>query len=219
MGILLGFVPFVVFAILAHAGSSLLGLAAATVTSAGLRFHDHSRGRTPKLLEVGTLVLFAGLTAEVATGDVLSATAVWVAVDAGLLAIAFVSLALRRPFTLQYAREQVAPELRNTPAFLRVNIIITSVWAAAFLVMTAAEAALVLRPRLSGALVFAIVTAALAGAIWFTCWYPAHVRRSAARPSARRAAPAGVNDSILTVSLCIRKTYGNHTRFISHRSS
>ena len=43
-------------------------------------------------------------------------------VDAGVLAIALLSLAIRLPFTLQYAREAVDPEVTLLPGFLRANI-------------------------------------------------------------------------------------------------
>ena len=48
-------------------------------------------------------------------------------VDAGLLLIVLVSMAIGRPFTLQYAREQVAPEFWNSPEFVRTNYVITAI--------------------------------------------------------------------------------------------
>ena len=67
-------------------------------------------------------------------------------VDAGLLSIVLVSLAIRQPFTLQYAREQVRPEIRASKEFLRTNDVITAVWALAFLVLVAADAVLLYAP-------------------------------------------------------------------------
>lgn len=93
-------------------------------------------------------------------------------VDAGLLLIVLVSMAVGSPFTLQYAREQVAPEFWHRPEFIRTNYVITGVWALAFAVMVAAELSLLYVPALpSRAGVMAIIVA-LVGAVKFTGWYP-----------------------------------------------
>ena len=63
------------------------------------------------------------------------------AVDRGLLAIVVVSLAVRRPFTLQYTRERVPAQFWGSPVFLATNRTISPVWAAAFAVLVAADAA------------------------------------------------------------------------------
>ena len=60
----------------------------------------------------------------------LSASAIKLTVDAGVLVIALVSIAIRHPFTLQYAREVVDAETAVLPGFIRANYIITWAWAA-----------------------------------------------------------------------------------------
>ena len=65
----------------------------------------------------------------------LSSSAVKLAVDAGVLAISLASLVIRKPFTLQYAREVVDAETAKLPGFMRANYIITWAWTAAFLLM------------------------------------------------------------------------------------
>ncbi|MEJ1978243.1 MAG: hypothetical protein WDN49_21100 [Acetobacteraceae bacterium] len=112
-------------------------------------------------------------------GPVWSVIGVRLCVDAGLLLIVLASMALGRPFTLQYAREQVPPEVWSSPEFLRVNNVLTAAWALAFAVMVAAEAALLYlpeAPRRAG--VIAIILA-LVGAVKFTGWYPEHARLKA----------------------------------------
>lgn len=52
--------------------------------------------------------------------------------NALLLAMAAGSLALRRPFTLAYAREETDPGVWTHPGFIRANNIITTVWTLAF---------------------------------------------------------------------------------------
>ena len=102
-------------------------------------------------------------------------------VDAGLLVIVLVSMVVGRPFTLQYAREQVAPEFWSSSEFIRTNYIITAVWAFAFAVMVIAELALLYVPRLPPRAGVIAIILALVGAVKFTGWYPERIggRRTA----------------------------------------
>ena len=94
-------------------------------------------------------MLFGGLAVyAVLAKPSWSVIGVRLCVDVGLFLIVLTSLAVGRPFTLQYAREQVAPEFWTSPAFVRTNYIITAVWALAFLVMVTAELALLYIPGL-----------------------------------------------------------------------
>lgn len=182
MGILLAFAPFVVFAIVDRFDGSMPGLAAGALASAVLLGRDLViSGRTPKILEIGTFLLFGGLSLCAFFGGAnWSVVAVRLCVDAGLLLIVVVSMAIGRPFTLQYAREGVAPELWTSPAFIRTNYVITSVWAAAFAVMVVAELALLFLPGLPQRVGVIAIVLALVGAVKFTGWYPERVRAKAA---------------------------------------
>jgi hypothetical protein len=182
MGILLAFAPFVAFAILDRLLGSTGGLAAGALVSLILIARDAlTRGRTPKILEIGTALLFCALLLyAIVLRPAWSVVGVRLCVDSGLLAIVLASIALGRPFTLQYARERVAPELQASPVFLRTNYVITGVWALAFAVMVAAEATLLLAPAAPHRLAVVVIVVALVAAIKFTDWYPEHVRRRAA---------------------------------------
>lgn len=191
MGILLAFTPFVLFAVIDRWVGVASGLAAGTALSAALVLRDWLwRRRSVKLLELGTLLLFGGLTlvAVVLQPD-WPLMAVRLSLDSGLLLIALVSLAIGRPFTLQYAREQVPPAFWASPLFLRANQVITAVWAACFLVIVAADLLLFYVPDVPAYVGIAATVAALGGAIRFTTWYPAHLRRSAAGGPASRTGP------------------------------
>jgi hypothetical protein len=60
MGTLLAFAPFIVFAIVDRLIGSTAGLFAGAATSAALLLRDClSDGRSPKVLEIGTFLLFA----------------------------------------------------------------------------------------------------------------------------------------------------------------
>ncbi|CAO3453529.1 hypothetical protein [Azospirillum argentinense] len=191
MGILLAFAPFIAFAVLDRLVGPVEGLIAGALVSATLLLRDWmSPGKTPKILEIGTVLLFGGLalyavaggpTRSVMGGAVMvgSVIGVRLLVDAGLLMIVLVSIALRRPFTLQYARERVAHEVWDDPRFIHTNYVITGVWALAFLVLVIADLILLYRPDLPPRFGIVATVLALVGAIKFTSWYPER-RRSAA---------------------------------------
>lgn len=182
MGILLAFTPFFVYVVVELFAGVTAGLVAAAVVAAGLLLRDVLSHKGVKVLEAGAFLLFAGLAAYVRfTGVVWSIPAIRLRVDGGLLVVVLVSMAVRRPFTLQYAREKVAPELWNAPAFIRTNYIITAVWAAAFAVMVAADIALIHMPGMPIRRAVIITILALYGAARFTAWYPKRGRTGAAQ--------------------------------------
>ncbi len=51
----------------------------------------------------------------------------------GALAIgSWLTVAIKKPFTLDYARDHTDPSLWNNPAFIRTNVVLASVWASVF---------------------------------------------------------------------------------------
>ena len=93
--------------------------------------------------------------------------------EAGFLALALISLLLRRPLTLAYGHEHVPERGWNTPAFLRANYILTAGWALAFAVMARPMRPPVFEGPVSLSLDMAIGLAVLGLAIVFTVRYPA----------------------------------------------
>jgi hypothetical protein len=178
MSILLGLAPFIVFLILMRLVSPLAGLSAAFAISFVLGLHQWWRGEQVKMLEVGSLVLFGLLVLyTLITAPHWSVATVRLAVDGGLLTIVLVSLAIGTPFTLQYARERVPKEYWSSPLFLTINQRITAAWAAAFAVMTIADAAAEYVEAIPLWIDVAATIVAFVVAVWFTKWYPAMIRR------------------------------------------
>ena len=178
MNILLAFTPFLVFVLFERLGGTFSGLVTAAVAAFAMIIRDQMRGRGSwKVLEIGTVLLFSGLALYVmATGDVWSISEVRLRVDAGLLAIVLLSLAIRTPFTLQYAREQSSRELWKEPAFVKANYKITLAWAAAFAVLVAADLLLIYKPELPVAIGVSATIVALAAAVRFTASYPNRIQ-------------------------------------------
>ncbi|WP_114238775.1 hypothetical protein [Dyella sp. C9] len=173
MTLLLGFLPFLVFAVVSSLGYPTPALLAGAAVSAVWLLRDALLHRQPpKWLELGTFILFSALALY---GYVVHMT--WsiigarIVVDSGLLVIILLSMAFGRPFTLQYARAHVAPERWQQPEFLRSNQVISAAWAAAFAVLVAADVALWrnLLPQRAAVLV---MVGALYAALRFTRAYP-----------------------------------------------
>lgn len=176
MNLLLGFSPFLLFAALEHVLGVTSGLVAAAAASGLLVLRD-LRGGEMKLLEVGTLVLFAGLAAmTAATSANWSVLQVRLYIDSGLLAIVLLSLLLRRPFTLPYARQRAPREVWALPRFLRMNMLISAAWALAFLVIVVADLLMLLRPAVPLSVGISMTAAGLLAALRFTSWYPDHLQ-------------------------------------------
>lgn len=178
MNLLLAFAPFIVFVVAERLFGIPAGLGAGAVTAAVLLARDLlAPGRSPKLLEIGTFLLFGLLCLYAMFIDASwSIAAVRLRVDAGLLLIVLVSMALRQPFSLQYARDRVERSHWEDPAFLRVNYVISGAWAIAFGVLVLADVVMVGMPGLAHTGAVLATVAALAGAAWFTDWYPQHHR-------------------------------------------
>ena len=178
MSILLSLSPFAVFFALMRLVSPIAGLIGAFVVSVLLCMRARSRGESVKILEIGSVVLFGLLVAYTLVGAPRWTVAtVRLAVDSGLLAIVLVSLAIGRPFTLQYARERVPEPIWALPVFYTTNLRITVAWAATFAVHVAADAAAEYAPAIPLWLDVAASIAAFVGAVWFSRWYPAAVQR------------------------------------------
>lgn len=180
MGILLAFAPFIAFAVVDRFIGSAQGLMAGAITAVVLLLRDWLGLHTkPKLLEIGTAILFGGLALyAVLRGPTWSIASVGLRVDAGLLLIVLITLIVGKPFTLQYAREQVPKSLWNTPQFIRSNYVITAVWACAFLILVLADLVLVYRTDLPPRIGIIATILALVGAFKFTKWYPERDIRS-----------------------------------------
>lgn len=172
-GILLAFAPFLAFAI----ANQLVGTFPALLIGAGTSLALILRSvlvekQGVRILEAGTFVLMLGLAVvsklQAAPWPTLMVR-LWV--DAGLLTIVLLSLAIRQPFTLQYARAQVTPEIAASPEFLRVNDVITGAWAAAFLVIVAADALMLFVPSVPKFVGIGLTVAALYSAYHFTASY------------------------------------------------
>jgi len=87
------------------------------------------------------------------------------------------SLAIRQPFTLQFAREMTEPEIARLPDFVTANYVITAVWVFAFLLMVSANLLLLNWPDVPLWCGLVIAFAIRNPVIYFSKWYPDYHRR------------------------------------------
>ncbi|PWK68797.1 hypothetical protein BCL76_107264 [Streptomyces sp. CG 926] len=187
-----GMAPWIIFSLLVGPGRFELAVGLALAVSIALTAVTHlvNRGSSWKLLELADITFFATMAVIGALAS--EGTLNWLETYAGevaniaLAVIAFGSMAVRTPFTLQYAREQVDPSLWHTRGFLRTNYMITGAWGIAFLVAAAAGAFgdLVLHNPNNIWTGWVVQILAIVAAVKFTVWYPDVARARGAREAA-----------------------------------
>ncbi len=166
MTIFLILAPYGTFTLLMVVTSATVSLFMSAAVGLAVIAFDIVRGRAIKILGAGSVILFSALGFYLTLVDPgLSNSAVKLAVDAGVLAISLTSMAIRRPFTLQYALEVVDAETAKLPDFMKANYIITGAPGL---------------PLWSG---LVIAFAARNSAAYFTKWYPEYRRAKFGPPA------------------------------------
>jgi hypothetical protein len=177
MTVFLILAPFAAFGLLMLVTSAAVSLLATAAICLAIIGYDLIRGKSVKMFTAGAVIVFGALGCYVALVDShWSGVAVRVAVDSGFLAIAVLSIAIRLPFTLQYAREIVDHETTLLPSFKRVNYIITWAWTGAIVLMLVADILMIYVPGVPLWTGLAIAFAARNCAVYFSRWYPRYRR-------------------------------------------
>jgi hypothetical protein len=173
--LLLAFAPWLSFLIIAR--DSLfrlkLGLVVALVLVVVMGITRLHRG----------VILWAGLLFfTYATVAVVLLNNTWIARHMGVMAngalavSTWVTIAVKKPFTLDYAREHTDPSLWDNPLFIRTNVVIASVWGLIFSVNTILAWGKMEHFILSELGYEVILYTLLIGTMAFTTWYPNYVR-------------------------------------------
>ncbi len=181
IGILLGFLPWMVFWALSGAGLGSPG-AAGLAAALGICGWRLTRGG-PKAMEVVALLFFGSRAlGEVALGPGRLRALDPLLGSALLAAMAWATLLLGSPFTAQYAREDWPPEYWDAPLFQRINAVLTALWGTVFTINAGLGAASLAYPAgrlwLVAILPQGAIVAAAAASILIPRRYP---RRWAAR--------------------------------------
>jgi hypothetical protein len=185
MAIFLILAPYGAYTFLMLVTSATISVFAASAICLATVTVDVARGRSVKILAMGSAIVFAAIGLYLALIDPkLGTLGVKLSVDIGIFVISLGSMLVRHPFTLQYAVETVPAETAAMPGFLTANYVITGAWTAAALLMMAANIALLYLPGLPLWSGIAVAFAARNSAIYFTKWYPEYRQIKYAAPAA-----------------------------------
>lgn len=141
---LAGLAPWILMAVVAgpgrfeEAASAALGLTLLTL------WVGRRRGVPVHALEAFGVAFFAvlAIVGLIAPPDTIRWLELWAGElsNVALAVFAVATLLIRRPFTLAYAKDTAPQEYWDSPVFLRINYVISAVWAGAFLASAAAGA-------------------------------------------------------------------------------
>ncbi|MBR0944130.1 MULTISPECIES: hypothetical protein [Bradyrhizobium] len=185
MAIFLILAPYGAYTFLMLVTSATSSVFAASAICLATITVDVVRGRSVKILAMGSAIVFAAIGLYLALIDPkLGTLGVKLSVDIGIFVISLGSMLVRHPFTLQYAVETVPAETAAMPGFLTANYVITGAWTAAALLMMAANIVLLYVPGLPLWSGLAVAFAARNSAIYFTKWYPEYRQIKYAAPAA-----------------------------------
>lgn len=183
MSYLRAFLPWIVYAAVSSISWPWAAVAAlAVAVGVIVRQTQAGNGIDSLIIEIGSAAFFLVL-AVIAFADPHSAIRPYSpALANGTLAlISAISLATRRPFTLGIAKQSTPREYWTMPAFIRVNVIITSVWTAAFVITGVTITTIVATGHEHSAAIPVAMVAGIVLPMLFTIRYAAHVRAKAAQ--------------------------------------
>jgi hypothetical protein len=133
------FAPWIVFSSLNRSVSFAVAIGLAVLAAAAVLIRSKVRGSVHLLdlasfgyfvLLLGGVLVLSPSASELDTWSTYMQTGSY----AALAIIVFGSIAVRRPFTLSYAKEGVPEEFWTTDVFLKINDQISARWGAAFAV-------------------------------------------------------------------------------------
>ncbi len=131
-----GIAPWILMSLIAGPGRFEVSVCAALFLSLMTFVLSRRKGGTVKLMEVFDLIFFIGfaIVGILASRNVIIWLELWAGELTNLALTAFVviTILMRQPFTLQYAKETTDPAFWDHPVFLRINYTISWVWGAAF---------------------------------------------------------------------------------------
>jgi len=175
--VLLGFLPWIVFGALAGPSPWRLQAAiiAALVLVPALGYKQLARGF---ILTWGSLLFFsATLVLVVLFKNLWVMQNLDILAKGTLVAIAWVSIFLGKPFVLQYARETVPPERQASPVFFLTCRTLAIIWGVVFLLATGLSVAKTWGLLGEGPASQVLSWGLMGLGLGLNHWYPQYVRR------------------------------------------
>ena len=101
----------------------------------------------------------------------------WIISNGVLAIVAFGSLIIGMPFTVQYARLKVPKEKWHSKVFINVNIILTAVWGTIFLLSALVHLIKAFYPHVDNVVYEVATTVVSLLGVLFTVWFPKWYRQ------------------------------------------
>lgn len=177
LGILVGFLPLIVYGILSGdtLESQQIAILAACIVSLVVGYRTMKRGF---YLDWANFLMFAGALFCIAVLHMtVIADYMSIVIYLVLALVAFGSLLAGVPFTLQYARDMVDKSRWDHPLFKSINVFMTGVWGSLFVLnlalVTYAKFGSGFTAQVAGMAIYAVLVLGIA----FTILYPEYIRK------------------------------------------
>lgn len=176
--IILGFAPWLIFLFIAHGSLfrlklGLIIILILTIIMAVTKIH---RG----IISWAGLLFFPLVSmAVIIFNNMWVIKHIEIFASASLAIFTWLSIIVRKPFTIEYAKEKVDPSLWKSPIFLKINTIVTSAWGLTFTINTFlawGKMEKFLLPEMAYEIINYILLVATS---IFTVWYPDYVKGKA----------------------------------------
>ena len=179
--LLLSFSPWIIFGILAGMENIQIGTALliALVAAVVVNYSDLKQWF---ILPWVTLVFFLLVTLIVLVLQLEQIVPyLGILSNSVLTGIAFVSLGVGMPFTLQYAKKEVPEEWWEDPLFIRINLVLTAFWGFLFLISLIISAYKFIYPGSLGLLGGSVLWFVILSGVIVTVLYPEYAKKKAMR--------------------------------------
>jgi hypothetical protein len=174
--LILAFAPWLLFLIIAQ-GSFFrleLGLVLALAVSVVMGLARLHRG---VILWTGLLFFTYANIAVLGFSHMWTIRHMGILANGALAASSWLSVAIGKPFSLDYAKSHTDPSRWEDPVFIRTNLQVSSVWSLVFSVNAVLAWGKMAGYALPEWIYEGLSYVFLIGAAGFTSWYPNHVRR------------------------------------------
>jgi len=170
--ILQSFLPWILFFILTGHTQQQLDAAIIIAAITAIIFEVNAL-RKGFILSWGTLIFFIFMViAVILFRNQWIAKYSWIFSNGVLALITWISIFMRKPFTIQYAKEQVSKDKWQHPVFLKINYLLTAAWGLIFLINIGLHIIRIYYPGFNGWIYEVTSYIPSIFGIWFMAWFP-----------------------------------------------
>lgn len=173
---LFSFAPWIFFLIIAHDSMFRLklGIIVAAVLSVFMAVKRLHRG---VIMWASILFFLYAILAVVLLENMWAVRHMGVLANGALAVGVWAGIGLKRPFTMEYAREHTDPCLWEQPSFLRTNYLLTTIWAVVFTINAFLAWQRSIQPVMPSWAYETISYSLLVSAMFVSTWYPQYIKK------------------------------------------